>query len=82
MEDKLIMDNILTATKSMCDLMMHGTVESSTPDVHTAFTQSLNDCLCMQNEIYTKMTEKGWYPMQQAEQQKIDAAKQKYSQNA
>lgn len=82
MEDKLIMDNILTATKSMCDLMMHGTIESSTPDVHNAFSQSLNDCICMQNEIYTKMTEKGWYPMQQAEQQKIDAAKQKYSQNS
>lgn len=82
MEDRLIMDNILTATKSMCDLMMHGTIESSTPDVHNAFSQSLSDCLCMQNEIYAKMTEKGWYPMQQAEQQKIDAAKQKYAQNA
>lgn len=79
MDDKLIMDNILTATKSACDLMMHGAIESSTPDVHNTFTQVFNDTLCMQNEIYKKMSEKGWYPMQQAEQQKIDAAKQKFA---
>ena len=79
MDDKQIMDNILTATKSACDLMMHGAIESPTPDVHYAFTQVFNDTLCMQNEIYKKMSEKGWYPMQQAEQQKIDAAKQKFA---
>ncbi|MGN1121038.1 MAG: spore coat protein [Eubacteriales bacterium] len=79
MDDKQIMDNILTATKSACDLMMHGAIESPTPDVHNAFTQVFNDTLCMQNEIYKKMSEKGWYPMQQAEQQKIDAAKQKFA---
>ena len=31
------------------------------------------------NEIYTKMSAKGWYPMEQVEQQKINQAKQKYS---
>ena len=39
MDDKLIMDNILTSTKSVCDLMMHGTIESSTTDVHSAFAE-------------------------------------------
>ncbi|MFR7855717.1 MAG: spore coat protein, partial [Acutalibacteraceae bacterium] len=47
MDDKLIMDNILTSTKSVCDLMMHGTIESSTTDVHSAFAEVLNDSLCM-----------------------------------
>lgn len=81
MDDKLIMDNILTSTKSACDLMMHGAIESATPDVHNAFSQVLSDTLCMQNEIYNKMSQKGWYPTQQAEQQKIEAAKQKFSAN-
>ena len=81
MDDKLIMDNILTATKGECDLMMHGAIESSTTDVHSAFSQVLSDSICMQNSIYKKMSEKGWYPAEQAEQQKIDAAKQKYSNN-
>ena len=81
MDDKLIMDNILTSTKSECDLLMHGTIESATPGVHTAFSQILNDTLCMQNEIYAKMTAKGWYPTQNAEQQKkgVYAEAQKYS---
>ena len=79
MDDKLIMDNILTSTKGACDLMMHGAIESATPDVNSAFSQALNDTLCMQNEIYRKMSEKGWYPAEQAEKQKIDAAKQKFA---
>ena len=81
MDDKLIMDNILTSTKSECDLLMHGTIESATPGVHTAFSQILNDTLCMQNEIYSKMSQKGWYPSTQVEQTKIDQARQKFSAN-
>ena len=73
------MDTILSNVKGACDLMMHGTIESSTPQVHSAFDAGLQKCLCMQNEIYAKMTGKGWYPTQNAEQQKIDAAKQKFS---
>ncbi len=80
MDDKLIMDNLLTNTKSACDLMMHGAIESATPDVHSVFAQTFNETLCMQNEIYGKMTLKGWYPTTAAEQPKIDAAKQKYAQ--
>ena len=79
MEDRVIMDNILTATKGACDLLMHGTIESSTPAVHSAFKMSLDECLAMQNEIYTKMSDKGWYPQEKAEQQKIDKVKQKFN---
>ena len=82
MDDRTIMDNILTATKNACDLMMHGAIESSTENVHKAFTQAFNDTLSMQNEIYAKMASHGWYQTQQAEQQKIDALKQKFSTQA
>ena len=40
MDDKTIMDNILSVTKGACDLMMHGAIESSTPDVHMAFKRA------------------------------------------
>lgn len=79
MDDKTIMDTILSSTKGMCDLMMHGAIESSTPEVHSTFTQGFNETLSMQNEIYNKMSQKGWYPMQQAESQQISAVKQKFS---
>lgn len=79
MDDKCIMEDILLTTKGMCDLYMHGTIESSTANVHSAFNTALNDTLCMQDNIYKKMAEKGWYPAEQAEQQKIDKVKQKFS---
>lgn len=82
MQDQVIMDNVLTSVKNACDIFMHGTIEASTPNVNSAFKQALNDCLCMQNEIYSKMSEKGWYPSTQAPQQQIQQTKQKYSANA
>ena len=82
MQDQVIMDNILTSVKNACDIFMHGTIESSTPNVNSAFKQSLNDCLCMQNEIYAKMAEKGWYPSSQAHQQQVQQTKQKYGADA
>lgn len=79
MNDKLMMDNLLTATKSVCDLMMHGSIESSTVSVHNEFKNALNDCLNMQNDIYLKMASKGWYPMQNAENDKIEQTANKFT---
>lgn len=79
MNDKEIMTNILNAVKGECDLMMHGAIESSTPAVHSAFTQSFNDALSLQNQIYAKMSAKGWYPAENAQQNEISKVKQKYS---
>ena len=81
MDDRTMMDTILSSVKGACDLMMHGTIESSTPQVHSAFDAGLQKCLCMQNEIYSKMSQKGWYPSTQVEQNKIDQARQKFSTN-
>ena len=79
MNDKEIMENILLCLKGECDLLMHGAIESSTTGVHSAFTQAFNDTLAMQNEVYSKMAQKGWYPAQNADYQQINAVKQKFS---
>ena len=81
MTDKEIMENLLLVVKGECDLLMHGAIESATPNVHMAFTTALNDTLAMQNEIYNKMASKGWYPAAQAEPAKINAVKQKFAAN-
>ena len=78
MESKLIMNTILTSTKNISDILYHGSVESSTPDIHKAFRNTLNECLALQNEIFTFMEQKGWYQVEQVEQQKIDQAKEKF----
>ena len=41
MDDKCIMENILLTEKGVCDLFLHGTIESSTANVHQAFNLSL-----------------------------------------
>lgn len=47
--DKEIMENLLNTVKGVCDLYMHGTIESSTQNVHAAFDDALEESLCMQN---------------------------------
>mgnify|MGYP004535658009 CR=1 FL=1 len=82
MDDKSLMENMLLTTKGVCDLYLHGTIESSTANVHGAFDKALQDSLSMQDEIYKKMAAKGWYPSEQAEPQKMQKVKQKYTASA
>lgn len=79
MDDRCIMENILLTTKGACDLYMHGAIESSTANVHRTFSDALNNTLCMQDCIYKKMSQKGWYTEEQAQSQKIDQVKQKFT---
>jgi len=79
MNDQAIMENLLLTAKGACDLYMHGAIESGTQNVHTTFNTALNDTLCMQDQVYRKMSEKGWYPAEQADQTKIDALRNKFA---
>ncbi len=81
MQDKDLMEQELLVIKGVCDLYEHGTTESTTAEVHTAFKEALNTSLDIQNKIYNLMAEKGWYKTNTVEQQKINTTKQKFSQN-
>ena len=81
MDDKTLMENELLVIKGVCDLYMHGAIESTTAEVHCAFKEALNETLNIQNKIYNLMSEKGWYKTEAAEQPKVSAAKQKFSAN-
>lgn len=78
MDDKNIMEGLLVSSKSIIDLYMHGSVESSTPNVHDAFNTALNETLCMQNDIYKQMEQRGWYATSQAQPQQLQQVKQKF----
>ena len=80
MNDRDLMENMLMLEKGACELFMHGTIESSTQNVHQAFDAALSDSLCMQDDIYKQMTAKGWYPSEQADAQQMQQIKQKYAQ--
>ena len=79
MNDQELMENMLMLEKGVCDLYLHGTIEASSGDVRSRFSSALNSSLSMQDKIYSKMSEKGWYQTDCAEQQKISELKQQFS---
>ena len=79
MNDKEIMEGLLLSAKGVCDLYMHGSIESGTENVRQTFNTALDDGLCMQNAIYKQMSAKGWYTAQQAQAQQIQQVKEKYA---
>ena len=78
MEDRNLIEEQLLVIKGVSDLYMHGAVESSTAEVHSAFKDALNETLDIQNKIYNLMSEKGWYKTETVAQTKIDSTKQKF----
>ena len=81
MNDQEIMENLLMTAKGVCDLYMHGAIESATQDVHQAFGAALTDSLSMQDDIYQKMSAKGWYQTAQADAQQMAQVRQKFAAN-
>ena len=79
MDDKNLMQNLLLLEKGCCDLYLHGAVESATQNVLGAFNSALDDSLSMQGEIFSKMSDKGWYNIPDVAQTKIDQLKQKFA---
>ena len=79
MEDKDLMESELLVIKGVCDLYLHGTLESTTAEVHNTFKEALNKSLDIQNKIYNLMAEKGWYTTENADQNKINSTKQKFA---
>ena len=79
MEDKELLENELLNVKGLCDLYLHGTIEATTAEVHSAFKDALNTSLDIQNKLYNLMAEKGWYKTDIAEQSKISTLKQKFA---
>lgn len=79
MNDKEIMEGILLTTKGVCDLYLHGSIESATPKVHEAFSSALNDAIGMQSGVYAAMADHGWYPSDTAPAQQLQQVKNKFS---
>lgn len=61
MNDQLLMDNYLLLLKSTVEVYVHGTLESSNEDVRELLKECLDDTMTNQANTYDKMTEYGWY---------------------
>ena len=76
MEDRDLIENELQVIKGACDLYLHGSLESTTAEVHSAFQDALNQSINIQNKLYNLMAEKGWYKTDCAQQNQIETTKQ------
>ncbi len=61
MNDQLIMDNYLLVLKSTVEVFVHGTLESSNPDVRKLLKEGLDVIMQAQADTYDTMTKYGWY---------------------
>ncbi len=61
MNDQLLMDNYLLILKSTIEVYVHGTLESSNPDIRSLLKFGLDETIKHQASTYDKMTEHGWY---------------------
>jgi len=78
MNDQQLMQDLLLTVKTECELYLHGTIEGSTPQVHDAFNNALFECLRIQNEVTSKMEQKGWYSTQTVQPNKVQQVEQKF----
>ena len=61
MSDKLLLENYLLVLKSTVEVYVHGTLESSNPDIKKILKDSLNKTITHQENTYNLMQENNWY---------------------
>lgn len=69
--DKLLMENMLLLLKSTTEVYVHGTLESFNEPTHKTLKNNLDETLKLQDEVYNKMTECGWYTISNVEAKEI-----------
>ncbi len=78
-QEQDLFNDILVSEKHLCTTYETAVTEAATPNIRKEFEQVLNDTLCIQDDVFKAMSERGWYKVEQAQQTKIDEAKNKYA---
>ena len=78
MEDKDMLKDALTSEKLLAANYSSFAGECATKMLREDMLNLLRETHDIQNDIFTEMHTRGWYPTPTADQAKIDQAKQKY----
>lgn len=82
MNDQVLMDNYLMILKSTVEVYVHGTLESSNKDIRKLLKSGLDETLKHQSRTYDKMTEYGWYKVDNVKQNSISQVLKKIEKNS
>lgn len=72
MNDEILMNNYLLLLKSTVEVYVHGTLESSNPDVRDLLKGCLDSTMTSQAATYDEMVDYGWYKVTNLESDKIN----------
>lgn len=76
--DKERMSDALTSQKFLTSEYNNFVNEAATPEVKQALMSILNEEHSIQQEVWTEMNTRGWYPTEKAEDQKLQQEKMKF----
>lgn len=82
MSEQEKLTDLLSTQKFMAATYNAYCCESATTSVRSSLCSILQDELRIQEEIFGEMNTRGYYPLQTAEETKINAEKQKFAQKA
>ena len=82
MNDQTLMENYLLILKSTIEVYVHGTLESSNKDIRKLLNKGLDETLKHQARTYDKMTECGWYKVNNVKNQNISQTLNKLEKNS
>ena len=82
MNEQQKLNDLLTSQKYLTGVYNSYCNEAATGAVRSALTSILSDEHRIQEEIFTEMSTRGYYPLEKAEENKISSTKQKFAQKA
>lgn len=80
--DKEQISDLLTSQKHMTCTYNTYCNESATPELRSCLLSILRDEHTIAEELFNTMNTKGWYPVEKAEEQKLNMAKSQFNQMA
>lgn len=79
-DEKQMLGDVLNTQKYVTSVYNSDLLECATPDLKDCFRRIFEEEHSIQEEIFTEMSNRGYYPVEKAQDVKVDAAKQKYGQ--
>lgn len=79
MNDLDMLTDVLETIKNMVNNYSYSLNEASNEFLYNNYSQIFNEVSVMQRELFELMFQKGWYCLEEAEEQKINESYTKYS---
>ncbi|OEF98215.1 spore coat protein [Desulfuribacillus alkaliarsenatis] len=78
LNDRDILNEMISLEKHASNLYHTATIEASNPSLHQSCSNIMQETLQCQRKLFQLMSQKGWYSPQNADQQQVSQAYQKF----